>query len=77
MFAVIGAGGVGRVIARHLGGRGRVRVGDIDLSALAETRKISDAISTRKLDASRLESVRRFIKGCDAVINASDPRFKL
>lgn len=77
MFAVIGAGGVGRVIARHLAGRGRVRVGDIDLSALAETRKISDAISTRKLDASRPESVRRFIKGCDAVINASDPRFNL
>jgi saccharopine dehydrogenase (NAD+, L-lysine-forming) len=78
-FAIIGAGGVGKVIIRHLAGvQGtKVKVGDIDPTSLKEASKVSPRISTVKLDASSPDRVGRFIKGSDVVINASDPRFNL
>jgi saccharopine dehydrogenase (NAD+, L-lysine-forming) len=78
-FSVIGAGGVGQVITRHLARieGTKVKVGDVDAVRLREVSKASPEVSTSKLDASSSDRVGRFIKGSDVVINASDPRFNL
>lgn len=78
-FAIIGAGGVGEVILRHLSRlEAAVRVGDIDQNRLREVGKLSlENVKTSKLDAGKPEAVRAFIKGADAVINSSNPRFNL
>jgi len=78
-FSIIGTGGVGQVILGHLARLGAtVKVGDIDQARLHEVRKLSfDNVKTSKLDASRPEAVKAFIKGADAVINSSNPRFNL
>jgi saccharopine dehydrogenase (NAD+, L-lysine-forming) len=76
-FSIIGAGGVGQIILRQLTNAGsRVRVGDLDRSRLREA-KLSQDVSTSRLDAGDPSKVRRFIKGSDVVINASNPRFNL
>jgi len=54
-----------------------VRIGDRDRKSLREVAKLSSEVKTLKLDASSPEQVRRFIKGSDVVINASNPRFNL
>lgn len=78
-FSIVGAGGVGQVIARHLtkAEGTKVHVGDVDRTRLREISKFSSRVSVTKLDASRSDKVRSFIKGSDVVINASDPRFNL
>lgn len=78
-FSIIGAGGVGQVILAHLARLGaKVKVGDIDRARLREVGKLPfDNVRASKLDASKPEAVRSFIKGADAVINSSDPRFNL
>lgn len=76
-FSIIGTGGVGEVITRHLVRASGcvVRVGDLDPSRVKEIAKISPLIHARKLDASNADKVARFIDGSDVVINASNPRF--
>lgn len=78
-FSIIGAGGVGQVIITHLAKTGaNVKIGDIDRSRLREISRLQlGEISTSKLDASKPEMVRKFIKGTNVVINASHPRFNL
>jgi len=78
-FSIIGAGGVGQVIITHLAKTGaNVKIGDIDRSRLREISRLQlGEISISKLDASKPEMVRKFIKGTNVVINASHPRFNL
>jgi saccharopine dehydrogenase (NAD+, L-lysine-forming) len=76
-FSVIGAGGVGQVIVRHLAKVGTVRVGDIDRKSLREVARMSSEVSTSRLNAGSPDQVRRLIKGSDVIINASNPRFNL
>ena len=76
-FSVIGAGGVGQVVVRHLAKVGMVKVGDIDRESLREVAKMSSKVSTSRLNAGSPDQVRRLIKGSDVVINASNPRFNL
>ena len=78
-FSIIGAGGVGQVIACHLAEseEANVKVGDIDRSRLREIKRTGDDVVTSKLDAGSAAQVERFLKGSDVVINASDPRFNL
>jgi saccharopine dehydrogenase (NAD+, L-lysine-forming) len=77
-FSIIGAGGVGQVIAGHLVKAGaRVKVGDIDRSRLRGMKHLTGEVTASKLDAGSSSRVERFIKGSDVVINASDPRFNL
>jgi len=76
-LSVIGAGGVGQVIAGHLArtNEADVKVGDIDRSRLHEVAKSSPDATVLRLDASEPSQVGRFISGSDVVINASHPRF--
>jgi saccharopine dehydrogenase (NAD+, L-lysine forming) len=76
-LSLIGAGGVGQVIAHHLAGtkEAAVKVGDIDRSRLREVAKSSPRATTLRLDAGEPSQVGRFISGSDVVINASHPRF--
>jgi len=76
-LSVIGAGGVGQVIAGHLArtNEADVKVGDIDRSRLHEVAKSSPGATVLRLDASEPSQVGRFISGSDVVINASHPRF--
>jgi len=78
-FSIIGAGGVGQVIITHLAKTGaNVKIGDIDRARLREISRLPlGEISTSKLDASKPEMVRKFIKGTNVVINSSNPRFNL
>ena len=78
-FAIIGAGGVGRIIGGHLvkGEGAKVKVGDIDHSRLRDVKRLAGEVSALKLDAGSAAQVERFIKGHEVVINASDPRFNL
>jgi saccharopine dehydrogenase (NAD+, L-lysine-forming) len=79
-FSVIGAGGVGQVITRHLtqAKSTKVKVGDMAPARLREVKKISaKEVSVVKLDAASPDQVRRFVRGSDVVINASNPRFNL
>ena len=78
-FAVIGAGGVGQVIAGHLvnAEEAHVKVGDLDPSRLREVKRLPGRVVAFKLDAGSAVQVERFIKGSEVVINASDPRFNL
>lgn len=76
-FSVIGAGGVGQVIVRHLAKLATVKVGDINRESLREVANMNSEITALKLNAGSPEQVRRFIKGSDIVINASNPRFNL
>ena len=78
-FSVIGAGGVGQVIVRHLARTqgAKVKVGDIDRRRLRETDRFEGEIIASKLNAGSSSQLERFIKGSDVVINASDPRFNL
>lgn len=76
-FSMIGAGGVGQVIVRHLVKAVGVKVGDIDRERLREVAKIGGEVSTSRLDAGNPDHVRKLIKGTDVVINASHPRFNL
>jgi saccharopine dehydrogenase (NAD+, L-lysine-forming) len=77
-LSVIGAGGVGQVISRHLGRveKAEVKVGDLDRSRLREVAK-SSGVSTSRLDAGKPEEVGKFIAGSDVVINSSHPRFNM
>jgi len=77
-LSVIGAGGVGQVIAGHLARakEATVKVGDIDRSRLREVSEASGGrVSTVRLDAGNPDQVGRLIKGSNVVINASHPRF--
>jgi saccharopine dehydrogenase (NAD+, L-lysine-forming) len=76
-FSVIGAGGVGQVIAGHLARTkdAAVKVGDIDRSRLSEVTKSCAEVTTVRLDAGDPNQVGRLIGGSDVVINASHPRF--
>jgi len=77
-LSVIGAGGVGQVIAGHLARakEATVKVGDIDRSRLREVSEASGGrVSTVRLDARNPDQVGRLIKGSNVVINASHPRF--
>jgi saccharopine dehydrogenase (NAD+, L-lysine-forming) len=76
-FSVIGAGGVGQVVVRHLAKVGRVKVGDIDRESLREVAKMSGEVSTSGLNAGSPSQVSKLVKGADVVINASSPRFNL
>jgi len=75
-FSVIGAGGVGQVIAGHLAKaeEAKVKVGDLDRSRLRDVKRLAD-VRAFKLDAANATQVGRFIRGYDVVINASHPRF--
>jgi saccharopine dehydrogenase (NAD+, L-lysine-forming) len=76
-LSVIGAGGVGQVIAGHLArAKGAaVKVGDIDRSRLREVVKSCPGATVLRLDAGKPSQVGRFISGSDVVVNASHPRF--
>jgi len=76
-LSVIGAGGVGQVIAHHLAGtkEAAVKVGDIDRSRLREVAKSCPRATALRLDAGEPSQVGRFISGSDVVVNASHPRF--
>jgi saccharopine dehydrogenase (NAD+, L-lysine-forming) len=76
-LSVIGAGGVGQVIAGHLARTKEVdvKVGDIDRARLHEVAKSSPGATVLRLDAGEPSQVGRFISGSDVVINASHPRF--
>jgi len=76
-LSVIGAGGVGQVIAHHLARNkeAAVKVGDIDRSRLREVAKSCPRATALRLDAGEPSQVGRFISGSDVVINASHPRF--
>ncbi len=78
-FSVIGGGGVGQVIVKHLARAtdAKVKVGDIDRARLREIARISGDISISPLDAGDPHEVGRLITGSDLVINASHPRFNL
>jgi saccharopine dehydrogenase (NAD+, L-lysine-forming) len=78
-FSVIGAGGVGQVIVRHLAKaeRAKVKVGDINRLRLREIRRLAGDVTASRLNAGNTAQVEGFIKGSDVVINASDPRFNL
>jgi saccharopine dehydrogenase-like NADP-dependent oxidoreductase len=78
-FSIVGAGGVGKVIASHLvkAEGAEVKVGDIDSLRLREVKRLTGAVSASKLDAGSASQLQRFFKGSDVVINASDPRFNL
>jgi len=68
---------VGQIIARHLVKEGKVKVGDVASSRLRELKRLTGEVSASKLDAGSAAQVERFVRGCDVVINASDPRFNL
>ena len=53
----------------------KVKLGDLDQSRLLDVKRLTGEVSAFKLDAGSEAQVKRFIKGCDVVINASDPRF--
>lgn len=75
---MVGAGGVGQVIAGHLARakEATVKVGDIDRSKLREVSEASGGrVSTVRLDAGDPDQVGRFLRGSNVVINASHPRF--
>jgi len=76
-LSVVGAGGVGQVIAAHLARtKGTtVKVGDIDRSRLREVAKSCPEATALRLDAGEPSQVGRFISGSDVVVNASHPRF--
>jgi saccharopine dehydrogenase (NAD+, L-lysine-forming) len=76
-LSVIGAGGVGQVIAGHLArtNEATVKIGDINRSRLREVAKSCPGATTLRLDASSSAQVGRFISGSDVAINASHPRF--
>jgi len=77
-LSVIGAGGVGQVIAGHLARakEATVKVGDIDRSRLREVSEASGGrVSTVRLDADDPDQVGPFLRGSNVVINASHPRF--
>lgn len=77
-LSVIGAGGVGQVIADRLARakEATVKVGDIDRSRLREVTEASaGGISTVRLDAGNPDQVGWFIRGSNVVINASHPQF--
>jgi len=76
-LSVIGAGGVGQVIAGHLARtkEATVKIGDIDRSRLREVARSCPGATTLRLDASNPAQVGRFISGSDVAINASHPRF--
>jgi len=78
-FSIIGAGGVGQVIASHLvkAEGATVRVGDLDRSRLRDVKRLAGEVRAIKLDAGSAAQVERFVAGCDIVINSSDPRFNL
>jgi saccharopine dehydrogenase (NAD+, L-lysine-forming) len=76
-LSVIGAGGVGQVIAGHLARtkETHVKVGDIDRNRLREVAKSCPGATAVRLDAGEPSQVGRFISRSDVVINASHPRF--
>jgi saccharopine dehydrogenase (NAD+, L-lysine-forming) len=76
--SVIGAGGVGQVIASHLANKTTVKVGDMDRSRLKEVAKrVTAGVSTSRLDASRAGALAAFTRGSDIVINAAHPHLNL
>ncbi|WP_455283664.1 saccharopine dehydrogenase NADP-binding domain-containing protein, partial [[Eubacterium] cellulosolvens] len=76
-LSLVGAGGVGQVIANHLASKGAaLKVGDIDRARLREVaRSCAEKVTTLRVDAGNPDQVGRLIGGSDLVINASHPRF--
>jgi saccharopine dehydrogenase-like NADP-dependent oxidoreductase len=81
---LVGAGGVGTAVTRIAARRGFVThmvVADYDLAraeaAVAAIEEHGDRFSARRLDASDEDAVRRALteERCDALLNATDPRF--
>lgn len=73
---LLGAGKIGRMIARFLFDSGDylVRVGDVDESALEKLKKRLDC-ETVIIDASNLQSLTDAMSGCSIVISALSYRF--
>lgn len=74
---LLGAGKIGRMIARLLTDSGDyiVRVGDAFEDALARLRERVPSVETRVVDASSLTDLESAMTGCDAVISALSFRF--
>lgn len=81
---LVGAGGVGTAVTRIAARRGfltHMVVADYDLAraeaAVAAIEEGGDRFSARRLDASDEDAVRRALteERCDALLNATDPRF--
>ncbi|MER5894316.1 saccharopine dehydrogenase C-terminal domain-containing protein [Streptomyces sp. NPDC001876] len=81
---LVGAGGVGTAVTRIAARRGfltHMVVADYDLAraeaAVGALREHGDRFSARRLDASDEEAVRQVLaeEKCDALLNATDPRF--
>ncbi|MFB7244120.1 ATP-binding protein [Streptomyces populi] len=81
---LVGAGGVGTAVTRIAARRGfltHMVVADYDLAraeaAVAALEEHGDRFSARRLDASDEDAVRRLLteERCDALLNATDPRF--
>lgn len=79
--AILGSGAQGSVIAYFLSkgfSFSEIRLGDINqLKAEKVRRWIGGNITTSKVDAGKVDEVKNFIKGCDVVVNAVEPRFNL
>jgi saccharopine dehydrogenase-like NADP-dependent oxidoreductase len=56
-------------------GGAKVKVGDLERARLQDMKRLAGEADALKLDAGNAGQVERFVKGCDVVINASDPRF--
>jgi saccharopine dehydrogenase-like NADP-dependent oxidoreductase len=69
---LLGAGKIGRMIARLLADSGdyTVRVADVEEAALARIRQLTPQASVHRLDASRQEELLKLMQGCQAVISA-------
>ncbi|MFE2018195.1 saccharopine dehydrogenase family protein [Streptomyces sp. NPDC059499] len=81
---LVGAGGVGTAVTRIAARRGfltHMVVADYDLAraeaAVGALREHGDRFSARRLDASDEDAVRQVLaeEKCDALLNATDPRF--
>lgn len=73
---LLGSGKIGRTIVRLLldSGDYRVRVGDVDETALARLNELHD-IETMRLDAQNVEALQAAMAGCDSVLSALSFRF--
>jgi saccharopine dehydrogenase-like NADP-dependent oxidoreductase len=69
---LLGAGKIGRMIARLLTDSGdyAVRVADVEEAALTRIQEQTKVVSVHRLDASSADELRRLMQGCRAVISA-------
>src|SRR5688572_14265866 len=69
---LLGAGKIGRMIARLLTDTGdyAVRVADVEAAALARVQQQTPAVSVHQLDADSHDDLLRLMNGCQAVISA-------